>query len=551
MRATFLGHGLYSDNNKNNVGKQLAKSFESKYFDNFIGFVAFAAVSGVDTILSKILKAKHQYKTLRFYIGVDNKGTSKEALELLLKEDIETYIYHKKEKYITYHPKLFLFEGEKLSRVIIGSSNLTNSGFKTNIEASIQLDFRNDTDKQGLKLVNEIKEYYKDLIDLSDKNLTKLDRALIDELESENLLYSQFHGGSNQGETQPTDGENDNDTVDKSETSDFDINSGFDPIDNEPRNRNVRFSSNDSENFEFFFERYKVYKRDIRPSGVVYKGTQDRELFSWYGRIKDLINNDELPDDLLQKLSDAGFPIGNGWEKRSLEIWNKKFEELKEYKAKFNPNSEVTHVPQFRDKNNKYYSLGTWCAGQKQRRKGNYKPAWTQYEEDMMNSIKFLWDPQNLGSRLRDDDWADNLVELEEYYLSPDNYKSIPHQNTRIGKWLNEQITLKLTGTRGKTKKFLNPLREEMLGDLLKRNGVEWKWQEQKEREAVERLAEEWIKNKVQMNYSSLSENDRKKFNDNIAGAKNRSKTWPDWKRNILLNVGIVLPPKTNENNDE
>lgn len=174
MKATFLGHGLNSGNN-NNVGKQLAKSFESKYFDTFIGFVAFAAVSGIDTILEKIKKAKSKYKNIRFYIGVDNKGTSKEALELLLKEDIETYIYHKREKYITYHPKLFVFEGDKFSRVIVGSSNLTSSGFKSNIESSIQLDFRTDTDKQGLKLLNEIKEYYGGLINLTDKNLYKLD----------------------------------------------------------------------------------------------------------------------------------------------------------------------------------------------------------------------------------------------------------------------------------------------------------------------------------------------------------------------------------------
>ena len=552
MKATFLGHGLNSGNN-NNVGKQLAKSFDSKYFDNFIGFVAFAAVSGIDTILEKVRIAKSKYKNLRFYIGVDNKGTSKEALELLVKENIETYIYHRNEDYITYHPKLFLFEGEKFSRVIIGSSNLTRSGFKNNIEASIQLDFRANTDRQGNKLLIEIKEYYNKFLDLSDKSLSKLDEELIKELESKNLLYSQFKRGKGHLETQPTDGENTENDIDKTEVSEYDIDSGFDPIDNEPRDRSVKFSQTDNENFEFFFERYKVYKRDINPSGVVYKKTDDRELFNWYGRIKELIKNDELPEELLLKLIDVDFPIGNGWEKRSLVIWKLRFEQLKEYKSKFYPNSEYTHVPQFKDKKNPYYKLGTWCATQKQRRKGNYTPVWTPYEEEMMNSVNFLWEPKFMGSsRLRDDDWADNLVELEEYYIDSANYKTIPHQNTRIGKWLNEQITLKLTGTRGKRKKkFLNPLREELLGDLLKRNGVDWAWKTQKEREAVERLAEEWVNNKIHLNYKNLSDAERKKFNDSVAQAKLRSKKWPDWKRNILLNVGIILPEKDTKNDEE
>ena len=52
-------------------------------------------------------------------------------------------------------------------------------------------------------------------------------------------------------------------------------------------------------------------------------------------------------------------------------IWNNKFEQLKVFKKLVDPNGKYTHVPQFKDKNNKYYQLGTWCATQKQRRKGN------------------------------------------------------------------------------------------------------------------------------------------------------------------------------------
>jgi len=190
MQVTFLGHGLESS--QFNVGKQLVNSFENKYFDNFYGFVAFVALTGVDKILPSIKSSRDKFKNLRFYVGVDNKGTSKEALEKLLHNEIETYVYHRDEDYITYHPKLFLFEGEKFSRVIIGSSNLTSSGFIANIEASIQLDFNTKTDKQGIKLLREIKEYYNDLIELSNIHTRKLTRELIDEYDKDLNKLTNF-----------------------------------------------------------------------------------------------------------------------------------------------------------------------------------------------------------------------------------------------------------------------------------------------------------------------------------------------------------------------
>lgn len=548
MRATFLGHGLNSEN-PYNVGKQLAKSFDSKHFDNYMGFVAFAATSGIYTILKKVNNAKERYKNLRFYIGVDNKGTSKEALELLVKEDIETYIYYRDSNYITYHPKLFVFEGPKYSRIIIGSSNLTNSGLKTNVEASIQIDYNTSTDKQGAKLLTEIKEYYSEFINLTDKNLKKLDSKLIDLLDSKNLLYSQYHKstGNTKFENQTSDGDNnDEDSVD---TTEFDINSGFEPIETIHRKKTLNFTKADIENFEHFYEIYKIFKQEINNNGIVGKNYEDKLLYNWYKRLKELLNAEKVPKEYLDRLLEVDFPFTDGKERKRLEIWDLKFEELLDYKLKFQPNTSYTHVPQFKDNKNPYFSLGTWCAFQKQRKKGNYSPPLTEYELDKLESIKFLWDSKVLGgvgSSPKDDDWADSLVELEEYYNDSDHYKTIPHQKTTLGKWLNTQLDTKLNGTRNKNKKFLNPLRAELLGDLLKRNGVEWEWQ--KQREAIESLAEDWRKNRIQSNYELLSPKERKKYNDNIAAARYRSKRWPDWKRDILIKAGMSLPEKEEKN---
>ncbi len=53
MKAKFLGHGLNSEN-KFNVGKQIVVSLADNKYNCFNGFVAFAAISGVSTILKKI-----------------------------------------------------------------------------------------------------------------------------------------------------------------------------------------------------------------------------------------------------------------------------------------------------------------------------------------------------------------------------------------------------------------------------------------------------------------------------------------------------------------
>lgn len=554
MKATFLGHGLDSEN-KFNVGKQIVVSLADNKYNCFNGFVAFAAISGVLTILKNLKLASKNYSQLRFFIGVDNMGTSKEALELLFKENIETYIYHDKRDYITYHPKIYLFEGPIYTRVIIGSSNLTNSGIKTNIEASVQIDFRTKTDKQGEKLLSEIKTNFSELLNLKSNRLSRLTPELIEKLIADNLIYSQKELGNTIKENKNNDGENpdENSTLTIPE---FDINSGFEQDVTESKPRNVNFTEREYEIFDEFIERYITHIKTLNPSGVVSNQTDDRELYNWYRRMTDYFRNDELPEEIFERLLDVDFPFGEGKERKRLMNWNNRFEQLKIFKKTVDPTSKFTHVPQFKDSNNKYYQLGTWCATQKQRRKGNYPPEWTDYEEEKMNSINFLWEASNMGSRPKDDEWIDNLASLENYYSEYVNYKTVPPQTTKVGKWLNDQMTLKLKGSRGKVKRFLSPIREEMLGDLLLRNGVEWEWEKQKHRESVEETIKNW--NELQFIDSQppkkdITETEKElitSYRDKVSSLRHRSKKWHNeknkWKLEILENAGFPYP-KSNE----
>lgn len=555
MKAKFLGHGLNSEN-KFNVGKQIVVSLADNKYNCFNGFVAFAAISGVSTILKNLKIASKNYSQLRFFIGVDNMGTSKEALELLLKENIETYIYHDQKDYITYHPKIYLFEGPVFTRVIIGSSNLTNSGIKTNIEASVQIDFRTKTDKQGEKLLSEIKNNFSELLNLKSKQLSKLTSELIEKLVADNLIYSQNRLGTSIKENKNNDGENPDESGALT-INEFDINTGFEQDETESKSRNVNFTEREYEIFDEYIERYITHIKTLSPSGVVSNQTDDRELYNWYRRMTDYFRNDELPEEIFERLLEVDFPFGEGKERKRLMNWNNRFEQLKVFKKMVDPEGEFTHVPQFKDSSNKYYQLGTWCATQKQRRKGNYPPEWTDYEEEKMNSINFLWEASNvLKSKPKDDEWIDNLVNLENYYSESVNYKTVPPQTTKIGKWLNDQMTLKLKGSRGKVKKFLSPIREELLGNLLLRNEVEWEWEKQKHRESVEETLKNWKELQIidsqppKKNITKTEKELIKSYREKVSSLRHRSKKWHNeknkWKLEILDKAGFPYP-KPNE----
>jgi HKD family nuclease len=528
MKTTFLGHGLDFEN-KNNVRKQLEESFESKVYNKFNGFVAFATLSGVSLLKSNLEIAKSNYEHIRFYIGIDNNVTSEDALKFLLNHNIETYIYHDEfNKRSIYHPKLFIFEGTNFSRIIIGSSNLTYQALNTNLEASIQFDFSSKTSSEGLNTLTEIKQYYSSLIDLSSPNINLLTEELLEELVKKKLL-------SNYNDEPKT---NDDDDDDKS-----------------GNNYEKRFTENDKERFDTILERYILYKETKRPDGIVSKHAKDKELFRWYQKMHALYNQDtnSLPFEYFEKLLEAEFPFdGIGRENKRVIKWEKDFNKVVEYKNKVSPDSEYTYVPQFKNKYHPYYEIGRWCTWQKQRRKGNksYGPLLTSHEERRMKSINFIWEyDSKMYKGAKDDEWKDTLKELEKYYKNKINYKTVPSQKTYIGHWLSDQISLKTRQDRENRNDLLSYEREKMLGKILNQNGVEWEWRKQKERESIESKIKSWQiveKLKAEGKYKNFREenlNVIKKYNDDVAQLRSHTKKWNNeknnWKYELVDKVGF------------
>ena len=83
MQITLLGQG-YEATSTNSVGNQLIKFFSQKDFHTFTGISAFASQAGVNGLAKHIAAARKHLKIISIITGVDQKGTSKEALEALL-----------------------------------------------------------------------------------------------------------------------------------------------------------------------------------------------------------------------------------------------------------------------------------------------------------------------------------------------------------------------------------------------------------------------------------------------------------------------------------
>ena len=178
MKIHFIGQGI---NDSESVGQRLLEALSNGLFDTFTAISAFAtqsAVLGINEIIQKV-----GAKNCTFIVGVDQKGTSKEALEaLLLIENADISIVYTTTS-IIFHPKIYIFEGKEHGCIIVGSSNLTLSGLFLNMEASLMLEFEMD-DEMGIKLLSDINQYIADLAN----NRQSLNQELIDSLVQSKIV---------------------------------------------------------------------------------------------------------------------------------------------------------------------------------------------------------------------------------------------------------------------------------------------------------------------------------------------------------------------------
>jgi HKD family nuclease len=122
--------------------KQL--SDETAGWTTFRAAVAFAKRSGVQHLLPELVSFASRGQ-VKLSIGVDLRGTSQEALQLLISSLIpaggEVWIFHNADySRPTFHPKLYVLKKTDRALLIIGSGNMTAGGLFSNYEASVVLE---------------------------------------------------------------------------------------------------------------------------------------------------------------------------------------------------------------------------------------------------------------------------------------------------------------------------------------------------------------------------------------------------------------------------
>jgi HKD family nuclease len=124
-------------------GDLLSKEIKSdgcKRYKTLSIFVAYARYSGVARLAPAIDDFIKAGGKVTAAIGLDQRQTSIEALELLQTLGVSVSVFYDEDQSRTYHPKIYLLrDGGKNAWIAVGSSNLTAGGLFLNYEASIVL----------------------------------------------------------------------------------------------------------------------------------------------------------------------------------------------------------------------------------------------------------------------------------------------------------------------------------------------------------------------------------------------------------------------------
>ena len=183
METLIIGQG-YNLKKNTSVAEELIKQFKSKRYTSFTCLVAFASRGGISPLTPYIREAKANGMQIKIILGVDQKGTSKEALEEVLSWDVDAKIYHTDSVNI-FHPKIYLFENEDIFTLIVGSNNLTEMGLVNNIECSLLI-----KDIVSNQVHNDFYVYWKKILDGSEEALIDITQKNIDDLCYDEIVPS-------------------------------------------------------------------------------------------------------------------------------------------------------------------------------------------------------------------------------------------------------------------------------------------------------------------------------------------------------------------------
>ena len=164
----------------------LRNALHDKRFSDFRVIVAYAKSGPLIRLKEDLEGWRKAGNKSQVIFGIDQLGTSKEALQLSL--DLFDTVYVTQEAGITFHPKIYIFTGDSDAHAFIGSNNLTVGGTEKNFEVAVHLEIALPSEKASL---DELNEAWNDLLPAACPATIKLDTSEFKRLVKDGLVVEE------------------------------------------------------------------------------------------------------------------------------------------------------------------------------------------------------------------------------------------------------------------------------------------------------------------------------------------------------------------------
>ena len=131
----------------------LINGIQDKRFSHFRLIVAYAKSGPLLRMKSAIVARRLKGLNIEAIFGLDQQGTSAQALSFALLHFDNVYVT--RETNLTFHPKMYAFDGTGDARLFVGSNNLTVGGTETNFETALALDLKLPKDADTFRLFTD------------------------------------------------------------------------------------------------------------------------------------------------------------------------------------------------------------------------------------------------------------------------------------------------------------------------------------------------------------------------------------------------------------
>ena len=161
------------------TGAFMGRVLLDERFDSFTAVVAWARFRGIRRISEELDTLRERGGVARLIVGIDEGIATRPGLILALRHFSEVYVLHDRPG-LTFHPKLYLAEGETRAALLVGSGNLTAGGLFSNYEAALEATF-SLPEEAAAPALSEARAYIDRL--LSDKEIClRLDEDVVEQL---------------------------------------------------------------------------------------------------------------------------------------------------------------------------------------------------------------------------------------------------------------------------------------------------------------------------------------------------------------------------------